>query len=95
MVLNTKNGEKVKVLERFIQNGDDVSVFGKYTPDKQMQVQYIGNKEKIIEAVRKNICNLNYGSLTLACCVFVGSIAFIISNIEDIKQNEHSYSSRT
>jgi len=88
-----KNGEKVKVLESFIQNGEDVSVFGKYTPDKQMQVQYIGNKEKIVEAVRKNVCNLNYGSLVLAGCVFVGSIAFLISNI--IKQNEHSYSSKT
>lgn len=80
-----KHGDKVKVVENSIHNGDNVSVFGKYLSTKEMEVSYIGSREQIISAVRTNICKVNYGLISFAGLALVGSITYIISNYEGSK----------
>ncbi|QKF94393.1 hypothetical protein QKU48_gp0935 [Fadolivirus algeromassiliense] len=80
-----KYGDKVKVIENSIHDGDHVSVFGKYVSNKEVVVSYIGSKEEVLNAVRKNVCKVNYGMISFAGLVLVGSVSYIISNYDDIR----------
>lgn len=75
-----KTGDKIKVTENTINNGDHLSVLGKYMSNKEMEVSYIGSRELITSAVRRNICKVNYGFVTLAGMIFAGSLAYLITN---------------
>ena len=82
-MIDYKNGDKIKVNEEFIHNNEEVHVFGKYTSGTEMDVKYIGNKHKLIEAVRQNVCKLSGGKVLLAGCILVGSIGYMIAKYEN------------
>jgi hypothetical protein len=88
-LIDYKNGDKVKVNEQFICNNEEVSVFGKYISNKEMDVKYLGNKHKLIDAVRQNVCKLSGGKVFLAGCVLVGSICYMIAEYENAKESHY------
>ena len=86
-----KNGDKIKVVEEYIQHSENVSVFGKYITNEEIDVKYIGNKNQLIAAVRKNICKLKYSYIAIASCVLVGSIGYAVMNYENEKLNKKNH----
>ena len=91
------DGNKVEVIEKCIHNEEEISVFGKYITNKEIDVKYLGDKTQIMSAVRKNVCNLKYDRNCLAGCVLIGSIMYIACNYDnakgtnEYKRNKNNY----
>ena len=86
--INFHQGNKVRVFEEMIHNGEEISVFGKYQMNKFFEVHHIGSKDKLLAAVRQQVCKVNYGLLSMAAVIAITSFGCLAVQYDELNHNK-------
>ena len=81
---------KYKFTEKFINNGDKVTVVGKYH-NKKISLQFIGNENLVLSSVRKSIYGVDYAMLSVAVTIAIVALIFCYHEYYDEYYDGHGF----